>query len=278
MSTPEQPSSSAQILQVLLRQQYRDLARRGANFPELADVEFRSYSQNGEDGILLYLFSLLGTTNRRVVEICAGDGFECNAANLIVNHGWQALLVDGDTVQVSNGRQFYASCRNTWVSPPIFIQEWITAENVEATVARQGFGGSIDLLSLDLDGNDYWIWKALDCVVPRVVVIEFNAACGPERSLTVAYQPDFRLDFSKPPYCCGASLPALVKLGREKGYRLVGIDVRGINAFFVRNGLGESLLPERSAVECYDRTERLRGWSPDSLEALLSGLTPWEDV
>lgn len=279
MSTPENPSASAQILQVLLRQQYRDLVQRGGELPEFADVEFRTYSQNGEDGILLYVFSLLGTTNRQVIEICAGDGYECNAANLLINHGWHGLLVDGDADYVAKGRQFYASCRNTWIAPPIFVEQWITAENVEATVARERFGGSIDLLSLDLDGNDYWIWKALECVTPRVVVIEFNNACGPESSMTIAYQPEFRLNFSDPrPYRCGASLTALAKLGRAKGYRLVGTDAHGVNAFFVRNGLGESLLPERSVSDCYERTERLRAWAPHWLEALLSGSTVWQDV
>jgi len=278
MPSPEQPSASAQILQVLLRQQYRDLARRGAELPEFADVEFRTYSQNGEDGILLYLFSLLGTTNRTVVEICAGDGYECNAANLLVNHGWRGLLVDGDAAQVASGRQFYATCRNTWIAPPTFVHEWITAENVNGSVARQGFGGSIDLLSLDLDGNDYWIWKALDCVIPRVVIIEFNNACGPDRSLTIAYRPDFRLDLSCRPYRCGASLTALTKLARSKGYRLVGTDSRGVNALFVRDGLGESVLPERSVADCYERTEALRAWEPHWLEGLLSGSTAWEAV
>ena len=271
-------SSADQATQVLLRLQYRDLVRRSATLPELPDVEFRCYSQNGEDGVLLYMFSLLGTTNRRVVEICAGDGFECNAANLIINHGWHGLLLDGDADQVARGTSFYATCRNTWVSPPTFVNHWITAENVETIVAGHGFGGPIDLLSLDVDGNDYWIWKALDRVTPRIVVLEFNALCGPERSLTISYHPDFRLDLAVRPYRCGASLSAFVKLGESKGYRLVGVESRGINAFFVRDGLGEEFLPRRSVRECYDQTERLRLWHPASLDSLLSGTQAWQEV
>jgi hypothetical protein len=278
MSTRDYPSPSAQALQVLLREQYRGLARNGEPLPELADVEFRCYSQNGEDGVLLYLFSLVGTTNRRVVEICAGDGFECNAANLIINHGWLGLLVDGDERQVESGRAFYSTCRNTWLSPPAFVHHWVTVDNVESIVARQRVGGAIDLLSIDLDGNDYWIWKALDCVVPRVVVAEFNAAFGPEKRVTMAYRPDFRLNLAEPPYRCGASLSALVALGRAKGYRLVGVESRGVNAFFVRNGLGEDLLPERSAGECFAQTERLRAWDPGYLDAMLPQSDMWQDV
>jgi hypothetical protein len=278
MSTPPHLSADAQIAQVLLRLQYQDLARRGTGLPDFSHVEFRCYSQNSEDGILLYIFSLLGTTNRRVVEISAGDGIECNAANLIINHGWRGLLVDGDSEQIARGRAFYSNCRNTWISPPTLINAWVTAENVDALITSQGFAGPVDLLSLDVDGNDYWIWKALDCISPRVVVLEFNAACGPEQSLTISYQPDFRLNLGVQPYACGASLPAFVKLARSKGYRLVGVQSLGFNAFFIRAGLGEALLPERSVQECYDRSERLREWAPAWLEAILSGTQTWEHV
>jgi hypothetical protein len=279
MATSSGSSADAQVAQVLLRLQYQELARRGTTvLPDLADVEFRCYSQNGEDGVLLYVFSLLGATNRRVVEISAGDGFECNAANLIINHRWRGLLVDGDPDQVARGRAFYATCRNTWVSPPTFVEAWVTAENVNALVTSHGFAGPVDLLSLDVDGNDYWVLKALDCITPRVVVVEFNAACGPKESLTISYQPDFRLDLTVRPYRCGASLPAFVKLARAKGYRLVGVQSMGFNAFFIRNGLGETLLPERSVQECFDRSDRLKDWTPASLDAMLAGTQAWEQV
>ena len=272
------PFGSPQIVQVLLRLQYQDLVRRGVELPEFTDVEFRCHSQNGEDGILLYLMSVLGTTNRKVVEICAGDGIECNAANLIVNHGWRGLLVDGDAALVERGREFYSRCRNTWVAPPTFVHSWITAANVDALVTSHGFGGPVDLLSLDLDGNDYWIWRALESVSPRVVVAEFNGACGPDASITIPYQPDFRLDLGVQPYRCGASLSAFVKLGRAKGYRLVGVQSLGFNALFVRTDIGEHLFPERSPKECYERTPRLMDWSPGSLELMLSGDQRWEEV
>lgn len=273
-----QPSPDAQIGQILLRLQYQDLVRRGARQPDLSDVEFRCHSQNGEDGILLYIFSLIGSTNRKVVEICAGDGIECNAANLIVNHGWQGLLFDGDPQQVARGQAFYAACRNTWVQPPQFVDAWITAENVDALVAGRGFHGPIDLLSLDLDGNDYWILQALDCVRPNVLIVEFNAHCGPERSVTMSYKADYQLNLTVQPYRCGASLPAFVKLARTKGYRLVGVQSRGFNAFFVRHGIGEELLPERSPQECYAHTPPLQSWSPALLDQTLSGPELWQDV
>src|SRR5215831_18093539 len=95
-----------QLVQVLLRQQYRELANRGGPLPDFADVEFRCNSQNGEDGILLYIFSLIGMTTHMALEICAGDGIECNAANLILNHGFHGLLFDGNAELIERGRAF----------------------------------------------------------------------------------------------------------------------------------------------------------------------------
>lgn len=266
-----------QIGQVLLRLQYQDLARRGI-VPEFSDVEFCCYSQNGEDGILLYIFSLLGTTSRKAVEICAGSGTQCNTANLIINHGWQGLLFDGDADLIAHGKAFYSAGRTTSIVPPALVAAWITAENIDHLVANHGFAGEIDLLSLDVDGNDYWIWKALTCVEPRVVVLEFNTSCGPQASVAMSYRPDYRLDMSSQPYRCGASLRAFVNLGKTKGYRLVGIQSLGFNAFFVRNGIGEDLLPEVSPEECFQRNDRLRYWMPGMLDVILAGNEAWETV
>ena len=84
------------ITQLRLMLEYQRMARQGEPLPTFADTQFRSFSQNGEDGILLYIFSLIGMTNRRALEICCGDGIECNATNLIVNHGFDGLLIDGN--------------------------------------------------------------------------------------------------------------------------------------------------------------------------------------
>ncbi|MDT7541497.1 MAG: hypothetical protein QOE33_1401 [Acidobacteriota bacterium] len=234
--------------QVLLRLKYQEMVRRKEPLPIFDDVQFRSFSQNGEDGILLYIFSLVGTTNKRVVEICAGDGVECNAANLIINHGWRGLLFDGDEGNISRGRAFYARHKDTWISPPQLVQAWITRDNIDRLISEHGFAGEIDLLSLDIDGNDYWVWEAIECARPRVVVVEHNSFAGPEVSATIPYREDFVADVSQSPPYLGATLPAFVKLARRKGYRLVGGERLGFNAFFVRDGLGEVVLPEVEAA------------------------------
>jgi hypothetical protein len=268
----------SQAEQVLLRIQYQQMRHTGTPLPALRDTEFRCYSQNGEDGILLFLFSVLGATDRRALEICCENGIECNAANLIVNHSWQALLIDGSPANISAGQAFYTAHLNTRFNVPTMAVSWVTAENVDGLIARHGFSGSIDLFSLDVDGNDYWIWRAIQGIQPRVVVLEFNALLGPERALTLPYDPGFKLDLSRQPFQCGASLPAFVKLGREKGYRLVGVNALGINAFFVRNDVGPEVIPEVSCAECFATTGKLRGYAPSWLEAMYRDGQRWDEV
>jgi hypothetical protein len=236
--------------QILLALRYREIVHNGMSLPSLDEVEFRSFSQHGEDGILLYIFALIGTTNKLVVEICAGDGIECNAANLIVNHNWRGWLFDGSAAKIRTGRAFYSRHLNTLPHPPELVNAWIDTANVNSLVEAQGVSGEIDLLSLDMDGVDYWICQALSCLSPRVIVLEYNARLGPASHLTVPYRADF---VAREGYF-GASLAAFVELNRRKGYRLIGCDSSGVNAFFIRSGIADDILPEVSPEACFARS------------------------
>lgn len=243
-----------QVSQRLLRETYRQQRRDGLPPLPFDEVEFRRHSQNGEDGILHYLFALLGTTNKRVVEICAGNGQQCNAANLILNDGWSGLLFEGDDDLAKQARAFYAEHPDTFSFPPQVVQAWITRETINDLITGAGFAGAVDLLSLDLDGVDYWIWEAIDAIAPRVVVAEVQVIWGVERAVTVPYRADFRSPLVDGfGIYSGASLPAFVKLGRSKGYRLVGTQRLGFNAFFLRNDVGADVFPEVDASACLDR-------------------------
>ena len=180
-------------LQMLLALQYRDRVDAGKPPLDFRDVEFRTFSQNSEDGILHYIFSVIGAGSKRVVEMCAADGIECNAANLIINHGWKGLLVEGREEYVRRGRNLYGLLSDTFIRPPMFAHEWITAEGVNQIIRKYGFDGDVDLLSLDLDGMDYWVWKAIDCINPRVVVLEYNAIWSASHAVTIPYKPDFQI-------------------------------------------------------------------------------------
>ena len=138
------------------------------------------------------------------------------------------------------------------VYPPKLVQAWIEAETINDLLANHGFEGEIDLFSLDMDGVDYWIWKSIEVVEPRVVVLEYQDIIGPERRLTVPYARDFQAEYvdGAPDYA-GASLAAFAGLATEKGYRLVGCERLGFNAFFVKRGVGEDVLPEVTVKSCF---------------------------
>lgn len=246
--------SSNRQNQILLQLKYKQMAAQKIKL-DFEDVGFNTYSVTHEDGILLYIFSVIGMANRKCVDIGAGSVRGSSVANLIVNHGFHGLLVDGDTKSIEHARVFYNTLKNTHPSPPTLISTLVNAENINSIIQDNGFSGEIDLFCLDIDGVDYWVWKALDVIHPRVVLLEYQDLLGPDRAWTVPYDPDFYVDNypvnKENKNYCGASLQAFIKLGREKGYRLVGCNNGGWNAFFIKNGIGEDNLPEVSAQSCF---------------------------
>jgi hypothetical protein len=248
----------SQLGQINLLTFYKSLAKQnGAGF-NFDDIGFKCYSQNSEDGILLYIFSIIGTTNKVAVEICAGNGIECNSANLVVNHGWWALLFDGSAENISVGTEFFRTNLRSFIRAPWLVEAWITRDNVNDLIQNNYVSGEIDLLTIDLDGNDYWIWNSLDVIKPRVVVVECQSNnWGTERAVTIPYREDFVADFSEGGSTyCGASLPAFVNLGKKKGYRLVGVERYGFNAFFIRDDIQSPFFPEKSAEQCLENVFR----------------------
>jgi len=255
---------TSKIVQLLLSNLYAQRLQNGPPYYRFEDIEFRAFSENGEDGILLYIFSMIGMTNKKCVEMCCGNGIECNTANWLINHGWDGLLFDGDEANIVAGREFYSQCPHTYFRPPTLVSAWIDTDKVNSLIEENGYGGPLDLFSLDMDGVDYWIWKAINCIQPRVVVLEFNAYWGPSRAVTVAYKPDFRVDQSRlriNRMNCGASLSAFCNLAREKGYRLVGLQRGGWNAFFLRNGVGDQIFPEIPPSQAFAENRSLMDWS-----------------
>jgi hypothetical protein len=200
----------------------------------LNKFEQKIYSENGEDGILKAIFKKLGSTDRYCVEFGVGDGTVCNTRYLIEKRRWKFLQMD----QKSRAR---ASVR----------REIITAENINYLFLKHGVPREFDLLSVDLDYNTYWVWKAIEGFSPRVVVIEYNGNFPPDRNFVVPYDPLATWERQSSYY--GASLLALVKLGASKGYALVGCDSTGVNAFFIRNDLVKGNFVVRETKEVYKR-------------------------
>ncbi len=182
----------------------------------LRSHEDRIYSQGGEDGVLARIFECIGVTNRHFVEFGAWDGETLsNTAHLRIDRGWSGLLMEGDPERTND----------------LIHHEFVTAENVDTLFAKYDVPTVFDLLSIDIDGNDYWVWKALESFAPRVVVIEYNVFFGIQVSKTIPY--DAEHSWEKNSMYHGASLAALYKLGRQKGYSLVHTDSYAPNAIFV---------------------------------------------
>jgi hypothetical protein len=245
--------ASAKMLQhmnqmSLLRAWSEELAApRYADPKRLLRHGFKVYSQCDEDGIIQEIFKRIETTNRIFVEFGVESGIECNTVKLLLE-GWRGLWLDGDDknfVQITTRFKSFVDCGHLAVR-----RSFITAENINGLISHGGLRGPIDLLSIDIDNNDYWVWKAIDVIEPRVVVIEYNATLRPPLSLVVPYNPQHRWGGSN---YFGASLEALVKLGRSKGYRLVGCNFSGSNAFFVREELAQDwFLDPPTAEEHYE--------------------------
>ena len=235
---------------------YQSLLAQNLPLPKITDVGFRVHSQTDEDGILLFLFAVIGMVNKQFVEIGTGSGVECNCANLAINFGWHGVFVDGNEEAITQGIHYYGAHPDTWIFPPRLVSALVDRDNVNDIIVNAGFHGEIDLLSIDVDGMDYWIWDAINCINPRVVVMEANGKFG-TRSITVPYSRDWSYDGSAHPYYHGASLTAFTKLASKKGYRLVGVNRFGYNAFYLRNDIALDVLPAVTIESCRSHPTRL---------------------
>lgn len=189
------------------------------------------YSQNDEDGILAEIFRRVGTTNQRFVEVGVEAGLENNTLALLFQ-GWTGVWVEGHPPYV---QQIRRGLPRTLESGALqVVERYVNRENVDGLLAGALDVAEIDLLSLDIDGNDLHVFEAIQCVRPRVVVLEYNAKFPPPIEYCLSYDPDFLWEGDD---CFGASLTTLEARMRPRGYRLVGCNLTGSNAFFVRHDL-----------------------------------------
>jgi hypothetical protein len=238
--------------QVEARERLRALAAltaraepRMAAGDDLTRYEASVFSQNGEDGILTELFARIGVTNRFFVEFGIQTGHEGNCVLLADVFGWDGLFMEADPVAYAALERKY---RYTDVSTR---HELVTPENIESILAAAGVPDEPDLVSIDIDGADLWVWNRIRTFRPRVVVIEYNGSLPLDSALVqpVAHQWDGSSAF-------GASLGALERVAAARGYELVHTDLTGVNAFFVRSdlrGLARVAKPPRRAANYFLR-------------------------
>lgn len=234
-------SPETKATQRLLYHTYRNLAVTGS-LPPLQETGFRVFSQFEEDGKLLFIFAVLGIHNGTFVDIGAADGINSNCANLALNFGWSGVFIDGNPTHIKRGQEYYGRHPDSWAYPPKFVQAIVTRENINDILQAANVPENVDLMSIDIDGNDYWVWDAIDCITPKVVMIETHVEFG-LRSIVVPYDKDYIYPGKHPAYH-GASPVAMEKLASKKGYRLIGSNDYGFNTIYVRRGLAEDALPE----------------------------------
>ncbi len=229
----------------------RRLAVDAASLPypeRLLAHRFRLHSQNQEDGVLLALLEAAGVGPRRFVELGCGDNGG-NSGMLAGELGFEGLMVDGADSNV-------AACRRQFPRATV-EQAWIERETVDALVTSHGCGGEVDLRSVDIDGNDIYVWDALTSVRPRIAIAEYNSLMGPEAPVTIAYDPAFvmsEVEGADRGYY-GASLTALTRSMAKRGMRLVTTDFRGVNAFFLRDDLAPQI-PAQEPPRVFRRLEK----------------------
>lgn len=232
----------------------------------LDDYEYRVTSQHGEDGLTVEILRRAGIEHHRGVEIgCGANGG--NAGVLVAGLGFEALLLDGDDELIVIARNYLAG------QPARVEQAWIASDTVNDLLARHRFDRDLDYLGIDIDGVDYWIWEALD-VCPRLLIAEYNSFFGPDASVTVPYAPDFVRGardesgrFIYPKGYFGASLTALERLGRRKGYRLIGTAPGSVSAYFLRDDI-DAGLPDVSATDAWRAPTKGRDAVPHHEERL----------
>ena len=223
---------------------------------DLNDAEFKVFSQWGEDGIIQYLISRIVIENKIFVEFGVQDYSESNTRFLLVNDNWTGLVIDSSSESIKHIRlqEYY------WKYDLTAICDFVTVDNINDLISDT-VTGSIGILSIDIDGNDYWIWNAISVISPQIVIVEYNSSFGNQHAVTIPYQPDFsreKAHFSR--LYWGASLPAFCHLASRKGYSYVGSNSAGSNAFFVRKDSAGSL------KECDFRKSFVESKFRDSLD------------
>lgn len=202
------------------------------NIKNISEVEFKVFSQFGEDGIIQYLINNVPLKDKSFIEFGVENYKESNTRFLLINNNWRGLIIDSSKENI----EFIRSDSIYWKYNIKAICEFVNKDNINDIFTQYGFNGDIGLLSIDIDGNDYWVWEAINTVNPRIVICEYNSIFGNEYAVTIPYFSNFnRTKFHFSNLYFGASLPALYSLAKKKGYFFIGCNSAGNNAFFIRN-------------------------------------------
>jgi hypothetical protein len=218
---------------------------------------------------LQHLLRYLPVQRKIFVEFGVENYSEANTRFLLINDNWTGLVIDGSSSNIESIKQDDIYWRHNLKAEHAFI----TRENINELIRSNGISGEIGLLSIDIDGNDYWVWEAIDVVTPSIVVTEYNSGFGPKRAVTIPYDPEFNRTVAHySNLYWGASLAALCSLGKRKGYSFVGCNAAGNNAFFVRNEVRPAALPELTSEEGFVKRQFCEARAENGALALLDDI------
>jgi hypothetical protein len=268
---------------ILAAQPLIQTIKNNGKLENLANAEFKVFSQWGEDGIIQYLISKITIPNPFFVEFGVENYTEANTRFLLMNNNWSGLVMDSDQNNINQ----IVNSELHWRYDIAARKAFITRENINQLMQEAGVSGDIGLLSIDIDGNDYWIWDAIsaEIISPRIVVVEYNSVFGKDLAITIPYMPDFArttAHYSNLYY--GASLKALYLLAQKKGYVFVGSNSAGNNAFFIRKDVSnsfrecslESGYVESKFRESRDKTGKLSFAKSKARLDMLNGQTVYD--
>lgn len=215
---------------ILAAQQLAAVNNAKKDIQHLDEVAFQVFSQRGEDGVLQFIISRIEIPNPVFIEFGVENYTESNTRLLLFNN-WRGMVIDSSARNI----RFIKNDFIYWKYDITAYESFITAENINGLISNYTNCTDIGVLSVDVDGNDYWIWEAITVVHPRIVICEYNSALGNSLPVSIPYQQDFsksKSHYSNLYY--GASLAALCALAETKGYHFIGTTSAGVNAFFVR--------------------------------------------
>ena len=234
-------------LKILSAQPLIQNIRAGKSFSSLREAEFKVFSQFGDDGIIQYLTHRLAPLSDSFVEFGVENYRESNTRFLLLNNNWRGLVMDSDAASIDHIQHDEIYWRHTLTARRAFV----TRDNIDDLLKEAGFLGEVGLLSIDIDGNDYWVWEKLTAINPVIVIVEYNSIFGSDLAVTIPYHPNFaRHQAHYSGQFWGASLTALTQLAEKKGYSPVGCNSAGNNAYFVRKDKIDNL-PVLTAKEAF---------------------------
>lgn len=214
------------------------LKSRVNEIKDIQEAEFKVFSQWGDDGIIQLLINKVKIEKKVFIEFGVENYQESNTRFLLQNNNWSGFVLDGSDENIN----FIKKSNFYWKYDLKCKSAFITKDNINDLIRESGIVGEIGILSIDIDGNDFWVWKNIDIVNPDIVIIEYNSVFGKERSITVPYDPGFiRSEAHYSNLYAGCSLSALFRLGKEKGYAFVGSNSAGNNAYFVKEEKAQNL-------------------------------------